>query len=87
MLTEIRRLLRANGPTSLAELALRLGSQPEAVRAMLEVWMAKGRVARLPVPGGCGSDCRACAVEQVEVYVWADDRDAVGTPLQDCRQR
>jgi hypothetical protein len=73
ILTDIRRLLQtASGPTSLSEIAAQVGSDPEAVRAMLEVWIGKGQVLRLPATGGCGSQCQRCDSSQSEYYVWAN---------------
>ncbi len=73
ILTDIRRvLLAASGPTSLGEIAGELDSHPEAVRAMLEVWIGKGRVVRLPAINGCGTQCRGCDASQTEYYAWAD---------------
>ncbi len=72
ILAEVRDYLRSRGQASLAEIARHLGAHPDAVRAMLEVWIAKGRVRRVPACGGSASGCRQCDPAQTEVYVWGE---------------
>lgn len=84
ILTEVRRILQANGPTSLGELARELHSEPDAVRAMLAVWVDKGRVARLSVAERCGSRCQRCDPEQTEVFVWTGGGDRGSASETEC---
>ena len=70
ILSDIKRFLGERGQASLAELSQHFGSDPEAMRGMLEFWIARGRVIRhLP---SCGSGCTQCAPEVIEVYTWVD---------------
>jgi len=70
ILSDIKRFLGERGQASLAELSQHFGSDPEAMRGMLEFWIARGRVLRhLPA---CGSGCTQCAPEVIEVYTWVD---------------
>ncbi len=70
ILSDIKRLLGERGQASLAELSQHFGSDPEAMRGMLDFWIARGRVLR-HVPS-CGSGCTQCAPEVIEVYTWVD---------------
>lgn len=70
ILADVRDYLRLRGQASLAEIAHHVGSDPEAVRAMLALWVEKGRVSRVVPGGGCGTGCRQCDPAQTEVYVW-----------------
>ena len=74
ILSDIKRLLGERGQASLAELSQHFGSDPEAMRGMLEFWIARGRVLR-HVPS-CGSGCTQCAPEVIEVYTWEDNPPA-----------
>ena len=51
ILSDLKGYLEARGQATLADMALHLRAEPEAVRAMLSVWERKGRVRRLPDPG------------------------------------
>jgi len=70
ILSDIKRFLGERGQASLAELSQHFGSDPEAMRGMLEFWIARGRVVR-HVPS-CGGGCTQCAPEVIEVYTWVD---------------
>lgn len=80
ILTELRRILQTQGPLSLGEIAGRLGASPDAVRSMLEVWIAKGRVSRLATTAGCGSSCQRCDAAQTEFYAWREPGEIVQAP-------
>ena len=80
ILTELRRVLQARGPLSLGEIARQLDASPEAVRAMLEIWIGKGRVARLATTAGCGSSCQRCDAAQIEFYAWQGHGETVRAP-------
>lgn len=70
ILSEIRDYLKTHRRASLADLALRFRSDPDALRAMLDKWVAKGRVERIESNAACGSTCCKCEPEQIEVYQW-----------------
>ena len=74
ILSDIKRLLGERGQASLAELSQHFGSDPEAMRGMLEFWIARGRVVR-HVPS-CGGGCTQCAPEVIEVYAWITNTPA-----------
>lgn len=70
ILSEIRGYLQANRRASLADLSTRFGSDPDALRGMLQKWVAKGRVRKLVGEESCGSSCCRCDPETVEIYEW-----------------
>lgn len=69
ILIELQEHLRGERRASLAQLSERFGSQPDALRGMLERLVAKGRVRRLERPLRC-SGCRICPDEALEFYEW-----------------
>ena len=69
ILSNIRDYLQANGPASLRDMANRFDIEPEALRGMLGLWVARGRVV-CEIPGGqCGGCCK-CDAAALEVYRW-----------------
>ncbi|WP_260294348.1 FeoC-like transcriptional regulator [Sedimenticola hydrogenitrophicus] len=72
MLANIKRYLCGRGPVCLSDIALHLGTTPDAARGMLETWMHKGRVRRRTVEAGCGSGCSKCRSDSIELYEWVD---------------
>jgi predicted ArsR family transcriptional regulator len=70
ILSEIRSYLHTHRRASLADLAARFDSDPDALRGMLEKWVAKGRVRQLSDVAACGGSCGRCNPESAEVYEW-----------------
>ena len=79
ILSDLKGYLEARGQATLADMALHLRAEPEAVRAMLSVWERKGRVRRLPTPAGCAGSCTRCNLAATEVYSWVDPGDHAPT--------
>ena len=74
ILSAIRDFLRMHGQASLADIARQVNADPEAVRAMVEVWVKKGQATRLLMSNKCGTHCRQCDSAQMEIYIWNDPR-------------
>ncbi|MES9969337.1 MAG: FeoC-like transcriptional regulator [Candidatus Thiodiazotropha sp.] len=72
MLSTIRDYLSKRGEATLAEIALHVDAQPDAVRGMLEQWMRKGRVERRKMEAACGTSCNRCDPAAMELYVWLE---------------
>lgn len=70
MLGDIKRYLQHRGPVCLSDIALHLGSTPDAARGMLETWIRKGRVRHRAIDPGCTSGCGKCRPEIMEFYEW-----------------
>ena len=70
MLSTIRRYLSAQGSASLADIAQQVGAEPDVVRGMLDHWMAKGKVCRIPIE--CGG-CTQCDPATIEIYRWIEN--------------
>ncbi|SJZ78943.1 FeoC-like transcriptional regulator [Consotaella salsifontis] len=71
-LTQLRDLLKAEKRLSLDQLALKSGSTPSAVEAMLAHWERKGQVARIETkPQACaGSSACCCSRCPDPIYEW-----------------
>jgi hypothetical protein len=72
ILSEIRDYLRTHRRAALSDMALRFDTDPDALRGMLDKWIAKGRVEKLPAGTPCESGCCRCDPNQTEIYQWKD---------------
>ena len=68
-LSDVRTYLSAHQLASMHDMALHFGSDPQALRGMLDKWIAKGKVEKLPVGKICGGCC-ACDPTTLELYQW-----------------
>lgn len=75
ILADLKRYLMERRQATLSDMAVHFAAEPEAVRAMLSVWIAKGRVERVPVPASCGTSCTLCDPRGAEIYRWIDAAD------------
>jgi predicted ArsR family transcriptional regulator len=72
MLSRIRDYLSQRGQATLAEIALYVDAEPDAVRGMLQQWIRKGRVEKRKLEVACGTSCNRCDPAATELYVWLD---------------
>lgn len=75
----VRDYLRERGSAPLSDIALHFDAGEDAVRAVLNLWVAKGRVRALAAGAGCskaGSCGCACKVE--DIFEWIGDQRLAG---------
>jgi predicted ArsR family transcriptional regulator len=70
MLSAIKEYLAQRGQATLADIALHVDAEPDAVRGMLQQWVRKGRVERRKVEAACATSCNRCDPAAMELYVW-----------------
>lgn len=70
MLGAIKEYLAQRGQATLADIALHVDAEPDAVRGMLQHWMRKGRVEQRKVEAACGTSCNRCDPAAMELYIW-----------------
>ena len=70
ILSDIRKYFAGQPTASLAGLSLHFGVEPDAMRGMLEQWMRKGKLRKLPEGASCSSCCAACNLDHLEIYEW-----------------
>lgn len=70
ILTEVRDYLKLKGQAPLRDMALEFGMDQDALRPILEQWIAKGKLEKLPQGTSCGGGCNSCAPETIELYQW-----------------
>lgn len=69
ILADVRTYLSERGRAPLTDLVHRFETEPEAMRAMLDVWVRKGRVRQIDDGSGTCSGCCGCGGAP-EVYEW-----------------
>jgi hypothetical protein len=70
ILAEVRDYLATRGRAPLTDLTARFQVDADALRAMLEHWIRKGRLRRIDVGGSACGGCCSCADKLPEVYEW-----------------
>jgi hypothetical protein len=69
ILSELRDYIRDRRRVTLTDMALRFDREPDAIRAMVSRWIAKGKVAKVEGTR-CGKTCCGCAPPAQEIYEW-----------------
>ena len=72
ILTEIRDYLKTKGQAPLRDMALEFKMEQDALRPILEQWINKGKITKLPQGTTCGGGCHSCEPEAIELYQWID---------------
>jgi len=72
ILTEIRDYLRTHNQASLRDIALQFSMEQNALRPILEQWIVKGKIIKLPQGTACGGGCNSCEPETIEIFRWID---------------
>ena len=70
ILSELRDYLKSHRRATLIDMAHRFNSDPDALRGMLEKWVAKGKVEKLSEAATCNNGCCKCDPAATEVYEW-----------------
>jgi hypothetical protein len=72
ILSDIKRYFAERRMASLADLSVHFGVEPDAMRGMLEQWIRKGRLNKLPQGVACQGCCEACNSDKLEIYQWME---------------
>lgn len=70
--SDVRDYLKTHRRAALIDMAHRFGTDPDALRGMLDKWAAKGRVQKLPAGTACSGGCSKCDPGTTEIYEWKD---------------
>ncbi|MBN2419427.1 MAG: FeoC-like transcriptional regulator [Deltaproteobacteria bacterium] len=73
ILTEIKQYMMKNRAVSLTDLSVRFNVEPDAMRGMLDQWIKKGRIIKLPEGSRCPNCCAGCDSGYMEIYEWKED--------------
>jgi len=75
ILSDLKAYLQERSQATLADMAVHFDAEADAVRAMLDVWIRKGKAERFTVSPDCGGHCTRCAPETTEIYRWIGSRN------------
>jgi hypothetical protein len=71
ILTDIREFFSRQQAASLAELSLHFRVDADAMRGMLDQWIRKGKLQKLPQGAKCSGCCEStCDSDSMEIYHW-----------------
>jgi putative ferrous iron transport protein C len=70
MLSELRSYLRQQQRVALKDMATQFDIDTGALQGMLDKWISKGYVRKLPAGTACGSGCCQCDPALIELYEW-----------------
>ena len=72
-LSDLKAFMVERKRASVAEISLHFDSPPSAIQPMIEQWMAKGRMRKLNMQGGCGKAGSGCSCKEapVDIYEWS----------------
>jgi len=68
--SDIREYLQTHQRATLSDMALHFRTEPDALRGMLDKWISKGRVRKLPGAAACSGGCCTCDLSATEIYEW-----------------
>lgn len=69
--SQIREYLKLRGQVSLTDLSSHFDADPDAVRAMMDIWIRKGKVEESET-ASCSKGCCSCNPEPLTIYAWKD---------------
>ena len=72
IVTDVRDYLKMHGQAPLRDMAITFNMDQEALRPIVEQWIAKGKVQKLPQGTACQGGCSSCTPETIEIYQWID---------------
>lgn len=72
ILTDVRDYLKSRGQAPLRDMAITFGMDQNALRPLIEHWITKGKVKKLPQGTACGGGCSSCTPETIEMYSWVE---------------
>jgi len=73
ILSDLRAYLRLQHRIALADLIIHFDMDADALRGMLDKWISKGKVRKLPLSASCGTSCCQCDTALTEIYEWVDE--------------
>ena len=75
----VRDYLRERGTASLTDVALHFDASEDAARAVLDLWVGKGKARPLPAGSMCAKagSC-GCACKPEDIFEWVGEQRAAG---------
>ncbi len=71
ILSDLRDYIKQQHRVALSDLIIHFDMDADALRGMLDKWINKGKIRKLPLASSCGSCCQ-CDATLTEIYEWVD---------------
>jgi len=84
ILSDLRDYIKQRQQVSLADIINHFDTDEQAARAMLEVWIKKGKIHRRIASASCGSSCNQCQITTTEYYIWGPSLSSTSHLAEDC---
>ena len=72
ILSDLRNFLKQQRRVALKDMEVHFNIDANALRGMLDKWVNKGYVKKLPLGTTCASGCCQCDPALTEIYEWVD---------------
>lgn len=72
ILSDLRSYLQQHRRVALSDLVNHFGTDADALRGMLNKWVSKGKVRKMPLESSCGTSCCKCDPALTELYEWIE---------------
>ncbi len=72
ILSDLRGYLKEQRRIALADLIIHFNMDANALRGMLDKWISKGKVRKMPLKASCGTGCCKCDTTLTEFYEWVE---------------
>jgi putative ferrous iron transport protein C len=72
ILSDLRSYLKEQKRVALKDMEMRFNIDANALRGMLDKWINKGYVRKLPLGTSCSSGCCKCDPTLTELYEWVE---------------
>ncbi len=72
ILSDLRDYLREHRRVALADIVTHFNMDADALRGMLDKWISKGKVRKVPLSASCGTSCCQCDATLTEIYEWLE---------------
>jgi hypothetical protein len=72
ILSDLRTYLKQQKKVALKDLVNHFNMDADALRGMLDKWMAKGKVRKISPNVSCGTSCCQCDPALIEFYEWVE---------------
>lgn len=72
ILSDLRSYIREQKRVALKDMQHHFNVDADALRGMLDLWIAKGYVKKMPAGTSCSSGCCQCDPALIELYEWVE---------------
>ncbi|MBT3335563.1 MAG: sugar metabolism transcriptional regulator [Methylococcales bacterium] len=76
ILSDLRYYIKEHKRVALIDLVNHFDMDADAMRGMLGKWINKGKIKKMAMEKGCGTQCCKCDPRLTEFYEWVDSGDA-----------